>query len=95
MYLNNVMSPMDIFSQNNQDPTFNDDELYFSSFLRLTSWDFGSICWDLGDLFIYIFLETEGQQANTEAHEAIDHLASFPSGRHEISQSGSNHQPLP
>jgi hypothetical protein len=32
------------------------------------------------------FFETEGRQVKAKAQEAVDRLASFPSGREEISQ---------
>ena len=35
---------------------------------------------------IYFIFEREGRQANPKAHEAVDHRASFPSGREKISQ---------
>jgi hypothetical protein len=38
--------------------------------------------------FFLFFFETEGRQASAKAHEVIDHLASFLSGREEISQPG-------
>ena len=38
--------------------------------------------------FACFFFETEGQQANVKAHEAIDHPESFLSSREKISQLG-------
>ena len=40
--------------------------------------------------FFFSFFETQGQQANAKAHEAVDHLASFLSlsSREEISHLG-------
>jgi hypothetical protein len=40
------------------------------------------------DFLPFFFLDTEGQHANTNALEAIDHLTSFVSSREEISQPG-------
>ena len=37
---------------------------------------------------IGFFLEPEGRQASAKAHEADDHMASFPSSREEILQPG-------
>ena len=39
-------------------------------------------------IIFYLFFETKGQQASAKAQEAVHHLASFPSSREEISQSG-------
>jgi hypothetical protein len=36
--------------------------------------------------FSFSFFETKGQHANDKAHEAVDHPASFPLDREEISQ---------
>jgi hypothetical protein len=38
--------------------------------------------------FSFFKFKTEGQHAIAKAQEALDHLASFPSGREEISQPG-------
>jgi hypothetical protein len=38
--------------------------------------------------YYYYYFETEGRHANAKAEDAIDHLASFPSGRDEISKPG-------
>ena len=37
-------------------------------------------------ILILIFLETEGQEANAKAQEAVDHLANSMSSREEILQ---------
>ena len=39
-------------------------------------------------IFDFLIFETEGRHASAKAHEAIHHLASFPSSREEISQPG-------
>ena len=38
--------------------------------------------------FSFFFFEAEGRQANAKAQEAVHRLASFPSSREEILQSG-------
>jgi hypothetical protein len=35
--------------------------------------------------YLFFIFEIEGRHANAKAQEAVDHLASFPSGREEIS----------
>jgi hypothetical protein len=39
-------------------------------------------------LFLNFLVETEGRQAGAKAQGAVYHLASFPSGREDISQPG-------
>jgi hypothetical protein len=36
-------------------------------------------------IFYFLFFETEGRQASTKAHGAVDHLVSFLSSGEEIS----------
>ena len=38
--------------------------------------------------FFLFFFETEGRHANVKVEEAVDHLASFPSSREEVSLLG-------
>ena len=39
-------------------------------------------------IYLFIYFEIECRQANAKAQEAVDHLASFPSGREKISLPG-------
>ena len=41
-----------------------------------------------GNTLYYFIFEAEGRQANAKTHEAVHHLANFPSSREEISQPG-------
>jgi hypothetical protein len=43
----------------------------------------------------FCFVETEGQQANVKAHDAVDHLANFRQVERRFHNRDLNHQPLP
>jgi hypothetical protein len=64
--------------------------LAFTLCLMSEGWAAGSLflSFFIFFFFFYFFLfEAEGQQASAKAHEEVDHLASFPLSREEISLS--------